>query len=114
MRRLHDKRYKTENKWWKVKMNWREMEEETRHRCPVCLADGHHASTCSGVALPQNAERATQFLKRLHARNRLREYVSSVASKQPPAFAATVVRLVEEAIGADETRSIVKKNYKCT
>ena len=97
----------------------KETEEEeklktvTRHRCPVCLADGHHASTCSGVALPQNAERATQFLKRLHARNRLNEYMSAVASKRPPEFAATVVRLVEEAIGVDGTRSIME-THNCT
>ena len=53
----------------------------------------------AGVAVPEAVARPQQA-QRVH---------SAVASKRPPEFAATVVRLVEEAIGVDGTRSIMKK-----
>ena len=76
-------------------------QRRTRHRCPVCLAYGHHASTCSGVVLPKNADRAKRFLRQLHDSDKLHSYVSTVALKRPREFSEAVVRLVKDAIGAD-------------
>ena len=76
-------------------------QRRTRHRCPVCLAYGHHASTCSGVVLPNNADRAKRFLRQLHDNDKLHSYVSTVALKRPREFSEAVVRLVKDAIGAD-------------
>ena len=64
---------------------------QRKHTCPVCLVDGHHAKTCGNILAPENSGRFYEYLKRLHASGKLREFIVSLAKKRSITVATTVI-----------------------
>ena len=69
-----------------------------RHKCPVCLADGHHAKTCPDLLLTTNGERANAFLKRLVERRMVDGYLKSAVNRFGMCFVVEVRKKIEEMV----------------
>ena len=74
--------------------------DKRRHKCRICLDQGHHARTCNDILLPEQSDRANAFLKELVDSNKQAGFLSSFARRAgKEAVAAIVERLkaVEDA-----------------
>ena len=69
-----------------------------RHKCPVCLAEGHHAKTCPDLLFAANSERATVFLKRLVERRMVDGYLKSAMNRFGMEFVVEVRKRLDEMV----------------
>ena len=75
----------------------------------MCLAVGHHAKTCGDILAPENRERCNAYLKKLHATQRPRNFIISLAKRHSTAAVKTVIaQLVSvEALTDDDAKSLM-------
>ena len=69
-----------------------------RHKCPVCLAEGHHSKTCPDLLLVANTERTNAFLKRLVERRMVDGYLKSAMNRFGMDFVVEVRKKIEEMV----------------
>ena len=67
-----------------------------RHKCSICLQDGHHPQTCRSILDPEHKERADLFLKQLVVKGKVQRYMDSLAKRATREFVQGVIRRVEQ------------------
>ena len=68
----------------------------TRHICPVCLLEGHHARTCKNMTLEENAGRMDLFIEKTIKTGGLKKFVKSLSSRSDKACARAVLQKVRQ------------------
>ena len=80
-----------------------------RHRCPVCLLEGHHARTCRSILSDENTERSLAYFKKLLAKDTFKAFIVSFSARESVQSAIRVVTLLRDAgfLAEPEARALL-------
>ena len=67
-----------------------------KHRCAVCLREGHHARTCKDMLLEENVGRASVFFKKTIEAGGLKGFVESLTARRDKSYSMAVLQMLKK------------------
>ena len=63
-----------------------------KHRCAVCLREGHHARTCRDMLVEENSGRLSVFFEKTIKAGGLKSFVRSLTARRDKAYSRAVIQ----------------------
>ena len=94
---MHTQRSKVVERFQVDVLDRKPKQQKTkRHKCSICLQDGHRPQTCRSILDPEHGERADLFLKQLAGNGKVKRYLDLLTKRATPEFAQGVKKRVEQ------------------
>ena len=67
-----------------------------KHKCAVCLVEGHHARTCTNMLLEENSGRLSVFFEKIVKAGKLMSFVKSLRARRDQTYARVVLQKLKK------------------